>query len=400
MHTEVFIIGSGPAGLACAAELGARGVPATVLEKGPRVGAAWAGRYDALRFNTDRWQSALPGAPFPREWGTFPTRDQYVDYLTRYAAQRGVAVRTGITVHRVDPVPEGWVLDTSEGPARCAHVVVATGLANRPVLPEWSQDPSFGGTVLHPDEYRNATPFHGQDVVVVGAGSSGLELAYDLARGGAGRVCLSVRTPPNILLREVHGIPADLPVPLFLHLPDRFVDRLLAGMQRRVIGDLTAYGLPPATEGAITALKRRGAGVAVVDPEVIDAIREGLITVLPEVTGLTTDGVVLADGQRVAAEVVLLATGYTTGLDRLVGHLDVLDERGMPWARSAEEARPGLRFVGYVYRPGLTGYVGRQARRVAREIAAAQRAGRPAPGGSRRPSWRRPTSRAHATSLE
>jgi len=398
MDDEVLVIGSGPGGLSTAAELGRRGVSATVLEKGDRPAAAWAGRYDALRFNTSRRNSHLPGAPFPREWGQFPTRDQYVDYLRQYAEAHRVRIRTGVEVDRLDPAGDRWRVTTSQGEATARHVVVATGLANRPVLPEWAHDPGFGGTVLHPDDYRNPAPFQGQDVVVVGAGSSGLELAHDLATGGAGRVSLSVRTPPNILFREVGGAPSDLPVPIFLHLPDRLVDRMLAALQRRVVGDLTAYGLPPAQEGAISGLKRRGAGTAIVDPEVIEAIRDGVIGVVQAVTGLDADGVVLADGGRLRADAVLVATGYATGLDRLAGHLDVLDDRGMPWARSAEEALPGLRFVGYVYRPGLTGFVGRQARRVAREIAARGTAGPPARDGSRRPASQRPTSRDRAAS--
>lgn len=398
MDDEVLVIGGGPGGLSTAAELIARGVSATVLEKGAGPGAAWARRYDALRFNTGRRNSHLPGAPFPRAWGQFPTRDQYVDYLRAYAEGHRVRIRAGVEVDRLDPVDGAWRVTTRQGELTARHVVVATGLAHTPVLPAWARDPALAGTVLHPDAYRNPVPFRGQDVVVVGAGSSGLELAHDLATGGAGRVSLAVRTPPTILYRRVGGAPSDLPVPVFLHLPDRLVDRMLAALQRRVVGDLTAYGLPPAPEGAITSLKRRGAGVAVVDPEVVDAIRDGLVTVVPAVSGLDADGVVLVDGQRVPADTVLVATGYATGLPRLVGHLDVLDDRGMPWARSAEEALPGLWFVGYVYRPGLTGFVGRQARRVAREIAARGTAGRPAPDGSRPRASQRPTSRDRAGS--
>jgi cation diffusion facilitator CzcD-associated flavoprotein CzcO len=66
---EVLVIGSGPAGLATAAELLKRDVAVTVLESGDRPAAAWAGRYDGMRFNTSRWWSALPGAPFPRQFG-------------------------------------------------------------------------------------------------------------------------------------------------------------------------------------------------------------------------------------------------------------------------------------------------------------------------------------------
>lgn len=367
---RVLVIGAGPAGLATAAELSARDVPATVLERGPQPGAAWTGRYDALKFNTSRRHSALPGAPFPREYGQFPTRDQYVAYLQRYAADRGLAVETGVEISRIRPDSGGWCVSTSAGERHAEHVVVATGALNRPKLPAWATGDTFDGEVVHSSAYRNPAPFAGRTVVVAGAGTSGMEIAHQLAAGGARRVLLAVRTPPNILLRELNGLPGDLPVPLLLRLPDALVDRLLFALQRKTIGDLSAYGLPRPTEGAMAAIRSRGVTPAVVDQEVLDDIRGGAVECVPAVVRLDGDGVVLAGGRREPADAVIAATGYRTGLEDLVGDLGVLDDRGLPMDGTGREVAPGLRFVGYVFRPGLTGYVGKIARRVAREIAA------------------------------
>ncbi|ALU39064.1 pyridine nucleotide-disulfide oxidoreductase [Kocuria flava] len=367
----VLVLGAGPAGLATAAELLARAVPVTVLERGDRPGAAWTGRYDALRFNTSRRRSALPGAPFPRAYGQFPTRDQYVAYLQRYAADHGVPVETGVEVARVRPDDDGgWRVSTSAGDRPARHVVVATGALNRPKLPSWAVGSTFRGEVLHSSAYRSPAPFAGRTVVVAGAGTSGMEIAHQLVAGGAARVLLAVRTPPNILLRELHGVPGDLPVPLLLRLPDPLVDRLLFALQRRTVGDLSAYGLPRPTEGAMAAIRARGVTPAVVDQVVLDEIRAGAIECVPAVVGLDGADVVLAGGRREPADAVIAATGYRTGLEELVGGLGVLDEHGMPRDGAGRELAPGLRFVGYVHRPGLTGYVGKIARRVAREIAA------------------------------
>jgi cation diffusion facilitator CzcD-associated flavoprotein CzcO len=234
---DVVVIGSGPAGLSCAAELAARGVAATVLERGDGIGAAWAGRYDALRFNTGRLNSALPGSPFPRRFGQFPTRDQYVAYLRAYADRSALRVERGVEWTGLDRDDEGgWRLGTSRGDRHAEHVVVATGMFNRPRPPTWPGSDEFRGTLLHAADYRSPAPFRDRDVLVVGAGSTGLEVAHDLARAAARRVRLAVRTPPNILLRTMGGLPADLPVPIFLRLPTSWVDRLLLFMQRRVIG--------------------------------------------------------------------------------------------------------------------------------------------------------------------
>lgn len=368
---EIIVVGSGPAGLATAAELGRRGLPASVLERGDRLGAAWAGRYDGLRFNTSRWWSALPGAPFPKDYGWFPTRDQYVSYLDGYAARHRVSVRTGIEVRRIDPAPtgDGWQLSTTAESLRSRHVVVATGALNRPRVPAWAHDTTYGGVVLHTSDYRNAACHRGHRVLVVGPGSSGLEIARELVEGGAGEVLLAVRTPPNLLPRESGGLPFDLPVPLFLALPEPLVDAMLRQTQRRFWGDLSEYGLRPATEGVLSGLRSRGAGTAIVDRASIEAVRAGSIRVVAGVERLDATGAVLADGTHAEVDAVVLATGYTTGLDSMVGHLDVLDARGMPRVVDGGEAAEGLRFVGYVYRPGLTGHVGKLARRAARDIA-------------------------------
>jgi len=380
MRDDVIVIGSGPAGLACAAELIGRGVSAAVLEEGEQIAAAWAGRYDSMRFNTSRLHSALPGAPFPRPWGQFPTRDQYVGYLHEYARQHSVPVHTAVHADRVVRADDQWCVQSSTGPWHARHVIVATGAFNRPRLPGWFTETGFAGRVLHSADYHHAAEFVGRDVVVVGAGSTGMEIAAEVARGGAKSVSLSVRTPPNILLRIMGGTPSDLPVPIFLHLPTAVVDRMLAMMQRWFIGDLSDYGLPAATEGVMAGLKRRGSGTAIVDPEVIEAIRTGLVRIVGEVNGLDGDGVLLVGDQRLRADVVIAATGFDTGLEPLVGHLGVLDGRGLPRDGLGHEVLPGLRFVGYVPRPGITGYVGRLARRAAPEIAAQERRkGAPSP---------------------
>ncbi|MBY0287183.1 MAG: NAD(P)/FAD-dependent oxidoreductase [Mycobacteriaceae bacterium] len=367
---SVLVIGSGPAGLATAAALRARGIEATVLERGTQTAAAWAARYDALRFNTCRRNSALPGVPFPRSFGQFPTRDQYVEYLQTFAGRRKVPVLLGVEVTRLDPLADGgWAVSTNHGTLTSRHVVVATGIFNRPAFPQWTQDHDYAGRLLHAAHYRNATPFSGERVLVVGAGSTGLEIAYELSRSSDTTVWLAARTPPNILLRVVGGLPADLPVPLFLRLPTGLVDKMLMAMQRRVVGDLSSFGLATPPEGPIAGLKRRGAGTAIVDREVVDAIRDRSLRVVSAVDRLEPDGAVLADGSRVGVDSIIVATGYRTGLADVVGHLGVLDRRGMPRDGCGAELLPGLRFVGYVYRPGLTKFVGRLARRVAREIS-------------------------------
>ena len=364
----VLVVGAGPAGLAAAAELGRVGVPAAVLERSGAVASSWRGRYDRLRLNTCRWSSALPGLRFPKGTPLFPSRDEVVGYLEGYAERRGLDVRFGVRVDRIDSVEGGWWLATSAGRLAARQVVVATGYEHTPRLPDWPGRDRYPGRLLHSARYRNPQEFRGADVLVVGPGCSGLEIAYDLARGGARRVRLAVRTQPNLMLRESGGVPGDLPARALFKLPPRFADAVAAKVRQASIGDLSAWGLTPPQEGLFARDRREGKAPAIVDVEVIEAIKAGEIEIVPAVESVDQAGVRLAGGTTFQPDAIIAATGYTRGLDPIVGHLGVLDSRGAPQVHGGPAAAPGLRFIGYLPRPAMVGLVGHEARRAARQI--------------------------------
>ncbi len=375
---DVLVIGAGPAGLACAAALRGAGVAATVLERSEAVGASWRGHYDGLRLNTSRWFSHLPGCRFPWRAGVFPGRDDVVHYLDRYVRRHRLDIRLRTEVHRLDPVEPGgdpvgprWAATTADEVLHARHVVVATGSLRVPFVPNWPGRDRYAGTLVHAAEYRSPAGFRGRTVLVVGAGCSGMEIAAELAAGGAGVVHLAVRTPPNILLRSIAGLPGDPAAMLLLRLPAATADGHIARIRRLTVGDLTAHGLPSPEEGPFQRLARTGAGPAVVDRAVLRLIRSGCLRITAPVAALDVTGARLADGRHVPVDVVVAATGYRTGLAPLVGHLDVLDERDRPRAPSGAEAAPGLRFLGFRHQPGQLGALGGQAAGVAVAIAAA-----------------------------
>lgn len=366
---EAVVIGAGPAGLSAAIALKDVGVRPLVVDKEDEIGSSWRRRYDRLRLNTSRITSHLPRRPYPKGTPMFPSRDQVVDHLERHAREEGIDLWLGAAVERIERTGDWWTLRTSRGDIETPQVVVATGYEHGPFVPEWPGRGSFAGELLHSSEYRNSEPFAGKRALVVGPGCSGMEIAFDLAEGGAARVWLAVRTPPNIILREgPGGMPGEFIGIAFLRFPARLGDAVARFGRRMDLGDLSDYGLPVPDEGVFSRLRRLGVAPAIVDREMIEAIKAGRIEVVRGVEALEVRAVRLADGSSIEPDVVICATGYRRHLEPLVGHLGVLDQRGKPRAVGGEAAAPGLRFLGFVPRPGAIGYMGKEARRAAKGI--------------------------------
>ncbi|OUC89785.1 monooxygenase [Streptomyces swartbergensis] len=342
-------MGGGPGGLSAAYALRARGIRAVVLEKSGHVGASWRGHYDRLHLHTTRRLSSLPGLPMPRRFGRWVSRDNVVRYLEKYAEHHRLEIVTGVEVSRIEHAPDGtgWLLHATGGRELTgAAVVVATGYNHTPRVPDWPGRDTYTGEFLHASAYRNAEPFAGREVLVVGAGNTGAEIAVDLADGGA-RVRLSIRTVPHIVRRSTAGWAAQYSGVMARHLPVGLVDRMARQMGRLSVPDLSAHGLPRPDTGLYTRVTE--GAVPVQDVGLIDAVRKGRVEVVAAVEGFEDGKVVLADGTRLSPDAVVAATGYTRALEGLVGHLDVLDARGRPVAQGPRSPRtaPGLYFTGF-----------------------------------------------------
>ncbi|MYS24345.1 Predicted flavoprotein CzcO associated with the cation diffusion facilitator CzcD [Streptomyces sp. DvalAA-14] len=345
---DAIVIGAGPGGLAAAAALRQRGLRPLVLERGERLGTSWRNHYDRLRLHTTRRMSALPGLSIPRSYGRWVRRDDVVRYLERYAEHHDLDVATGIEVTRVERTDSGWELPATGGRVlNSPVVVVATGHNHTPYIPDWPGRNTFSGDLLHASAYRNAGPYAGRDVLVVGVGNTGAELAVDLVEGGAARVRLAVRTPPHVMRRSTAGWPAQASGILVRRLPTAVVDRVAPYIEKVSVPDLSAYGLPRPRTG-LYARVLDGA-IPVQDVGLIAAVRSRRVEPVAAVERLDGDRVHLADGSVVEPEVIIAATGYRRGLEPLVGHLGVLDGRGRPLVHGARTppGAPGLYFTGF-----------------------------------------------------
>ena len=369
----VYVIGGGPGGLAAAAALRELGVRAVVLEKSGNVGASWRRHYDRLHLHTTRRRSALPGLAMPRRFGRWVSRDDVVRYLDKYAEHHELEVVTGVEVSRVDRAPDGrnWQLTATGGRVLTGRaVVVATGFNHTPRIPDWPGRDTFTGDLVHACDYRNPAPYAGKDVLVVGIGNTGAELAVDLVEGGAARVRIAVRTVPHIVRRSTAGWPAQLTGILVRRLPVRLVDRAGRLMARVAVPDLAAQGLPRPDTGLYSRVK--DGAIPVQDVGLIDAVKRGRVVPVAAVESFDGDAVVLAGGDRITPDAVIAATGYRRSLEGLVGHLGVLDARGRPvvhGARTPKQA-PGLYFTGFTNPiSGMLRELALDARKIAKKAA-------------------------------
>lgn len=378
---DAIIIGAGAAGLAVARTLEASGASVRVIERAARVGASWWQRYEGLRLNTVRWLSDLPFDRMPARFGRWPGRVEWASYLERYAEPLK-AVELGVTVNRLEKLPSGWRIHTSNGVCSAWSVVVATGHDRIPRVPDWPGRNRFTGRLMHSSEFRKAEDLRGDDVLVVGTGNSGVEIAAKLAARRSTRVSISMRTPPLLLKREIGPIPLTVVAELSLPAPDVLVDWFGYALHRWWWSDLAPFGLDK--PGKRLSAMRHSYYAPPMDNGFAAALKQGAIQVVPAVERFDDSEVVLQGGRTLRPDVVIAATGFRPGLEELLGGLGVLDVNGEPIAtggRQIPEA-PGIFFVGFRFGLfALLPYLERDARAIAKAIK-----GRAATGGSlRRP---------------
>jgi cation diffusion facilitator CzcD-associated flavoprotein CzcO len=213
-----------------------------------------------------------------------------------------------------------------------------------PVLPKWSGFEEYQGHAFHSVIYKTGREYVGQRVLVSGVGNSGAEIAADLAEQGASFVAISIRTPPPIVPRDLLGTPAQVFGILMSRLPPPLADRIGYTLARIAMGDLTRYGLRRPAWLPFTAKR-----IPIIDVGFIKEVKNGQVKVRPNIARFTRTGVVYEDGQEEAFDVVVAATGFTTGLDQLLEVTGVLDAKGFPrYPQGQPTGCSGLFFMGYV----------------------------------------------------
>jgi putative flavoprotein involved in K+ transport len=352
-RVQVVVIGGGQAGLSIGYCLAQRGLSFVILEGNARIGDSWRNRWDSLRLFTPAKYDGLIGLPFPAPAFSFPTKDQMADYLEAYATQFDLPVRTGIRVDRVSRNGARYIVDAGDRRFEADYVVVAMATYQAGRVPAFAQalDPSI--RQLHSRDYRNPGQLEPGDVLIVGAGNSGADIALDVA--GSHRTWLAGRHPGNLPFRIESRI-ARVMLPIIFRIVFHRILTVNTHVGRRARQIVISKGGP------------------LIRVKPADLIAAGVGRV-PRVTGVREGKPLLADGRVLDVRNVIWCTGFHPGLAWIDLPKPVFGADGEPLhERGIVPDEPGFYFVGlhflYSFSSTMIHGIARDAERIAATIQA------------------------------
>lgn len=371
MH-KIIIIGAGPAGLAVAGRLRKLGQDFIILEKSDKVASSWHGHYDRLRLHTVKELSHLPHQPFPEEYPTYVSRLDLIKYYNEYAQSFNIEPLFDHSVESVKRMDTNWKVHCANGASfEARHVVITTGVNHIPKKPHWEGEEAFQGEITHSKSYKNPQPFIGKKALVIGMGNTGAEIALDLAEQGI-KPWISVRSPINIVPRDLFGKPVQTSGKLLEKLPFGWGDWLGSKVRRLVFGDLSKYGIPLSDVPPAVQVRETGK-TPVIDLGTVEQIKAGNIKVVGDIESFLPDGVLLMSGEKLEVDAVILATGYRAGLAGFIENVESeLDKNRLP--KQPVSSLSGLYFIGYddYSLGGLLGVIHRDSETVVNAIQNAE----------------------------
>jgi len=344
---NTIVVGGGQAGLAAGYHLTQRGENYAILDENTRTGATWRSRWDSLRLFTPSQNNYLPGMKFPKPDFYFPTKDEAADFLESYASHFSLPIRYGVKVVGLKHNEAGFHLYAGEEGFHARNVIIATGAFHTPYTPNIAQKLPPDIFQMHSVDYRRPKDVPVQNVVVVGAGNSGAEIALDLAKDGR-KVWLAGRDVGRIQANKFARLLGGKPYWWFL----RRVMTIKTPLGRRMKANVLMHGNP-----LVRIPREEVAGAGVEFTSRLKGVREGK----PQDE----------DGRRLPVDGVVWATGFRPDYHWI--NLPVFDSSGRPrHQRGVVPETPGLYFIGLHFQFGLTsallGGVGYDAQYIVRQM--------------------------------
>ncbi|MEX1259158.1 MAG: NAD(P)/FAD-dependent oxidoreductase [Gemmatimonadota bacterium] len=351
-HVETIVIGGGQAGLSVGYHLKRRGLPFLILDANDRIGHAWRTRWDSLRLFTPARFSGLDGMPFPGDRHHFPSKDEMADYLEAYAARFDLPVRSGTRVSRLSHAGGRFIVQAEGRRLEADQVVVAMSDFQKPRVPAFAQALDPGITQLHSIDYRKPAQLQSGDVLIVGAGNSGAEIALDVSKEH--RVWISGRKVGHIPFR----------------IEGRVGRLLLVRLVLRVLFHRVLSVSNPIGRKARPAFVSKGGPLVRTRPKELAAAG---VTRVPRTQGAHDGLPQLEDGRTLDVRNVIWCTGFGPGFPEWI-NLHVLDGEHPVHESGIVPGRAGLYFAGLLFLHSVSSEmihgVGRDAERIVRAVEA------------------------------
>lgn len=344
------VIGAGSSGIATCKVLHERGLPFECFDKSDRVGGNWvfgnkngmSACYRGLCINTSKRRMEYSDFPMPDDYPDFPRHDQIAKYFESYVDHFGFrdSIELERSVEHVAREADGtWRVTLDGGEVRRYDAVaVANGHHWDPRWPDPPFQGRFDGAQLHSHDYRDAEPFRGKHVVVVGMGNSAMDIAVESSETAA-RTYLAARRGAWIFPKYLLGRPADT-LPLGPWIPFEIRRQAVRLILALSVGSPTKYGLPEPDH-------RLGEAHPTISGRILERLRERAVLPKPNIARLDGDGVVFTDGSRERADVIVYCTGYRVSFPFFDSDFVSAPENDLPlFRRVFHPDIRGLFFVG------------------------------------------------------
>ena len=367
-QTNILIIGSSVSGLACAASLQKGNIEYTIIEKQNQVAWPWRKHYERLHLHTSKRFSNLPYKKFGSNVPRYPARQQVIDYLENYKKTFNINPVFNTAAISIKKEIGFWITETNNSAFKSKYVIMATGAYSQPKSINFKGKETFTGDILHSCEYKSGKQFKGQKVLVVGFGNSACEIAIDLFEQGA-KPSMSVRSPVNVIPRDVFGIPVLELSLLIRKIPPRIADTLIAPLMNWLVGDLKTIGLRKLSFGPLEEIRREGK-IPVLDIGTIRLIRNGNIKIYDDIELIIGKTVIFKNGKKEDFDSIVAAIGYNRNFDQIVEvEKDRFEDLNVCVDKQKYFGKDGLYFCGFWISPtGQFREISLDAMKIARDI--------------------------------
>jgi lysine/ornithine N-monooxygenase len=261
-----------------------------------------------------------------------------------------------------------WITTTASDKVwQSDSIIIGTGSNRVQNSPSWPGLDNFKGIIQHSKDYRNGKEYKDKNVLIIGMGNTGAELAIDLNENGA-KTYISVRGPVNIVTRDFNGKPTQYTAIKLQKLPPWLNDFIANTVQKLTVGDLSKYGIQNLKMSPSAQLRELGK-TPIIDLGTIDLIKKGEVNIKPGIQNFTQNGVVFENGEKQEFDAVILATGYKPEVEDFLESTEhIFNSLNLPKSPIIEQNK-GLYFIGFdLYNGGVLYSIHRNSELIVKDI--------------------------------